>query len=122
ETGRFHAFLQPWRSVGASEHIHHYSDAFLAENGRPPAGPLAEFLTFVADRPLVGHNIDRYDIPFLNANLRRAGLPRLANPTADTLPLSRRVLPLDRHDLERVRTALGVADFPTHHAMDDAVC
>lgn len=114
------ALIRPARSVGASRAVHGLSDAELAERGRDPISALAELRAFVGALPLVGHNITEYDLPLINANLRRVGLPVLANRTADTLWLARRALDLDRHDLDRVCARLGVPIRPSHRAADDA--
>lgn len=124
-TGRrehFDAMLRPTRPVGASARVHGYSDADLTARGRDLAAALADLLAFVGRRPLVGHNLIHYDLPLLNANLTRLGLPELRTRAADTLWLARRALDLDRYNLERVREKCGVAAPATHCAHDDAVC
>ncbi len=122
ERARFESLVRPSRSVGASTAVHGCDDATLQTRGRDPTEALAAFRTFVGRLPLVGHNIAAYDVPLLDANLRRVGLPALRNRTADTLWLARRVLDLDRYDLGRVGRACAVAEAPTHRALDDAVC
>lgn len=118
----FDALLRPSRPVGASEAIHGYSDADLTARGRDPRLAFTDLLDFIGDRPLVGHNIDVFDLPLLNANLRRLDLSPIAATTADTLPLSVRVLQLDRHDLARVAGACGVPQPTAHNASSDARC
>lgn len=118
----FTATLRPGRLVGTSEHVHGFSDAYLAENGQDPAAALAAFRDFVGRRPLVGHNLVSYDLPLLDANLARHGIPELRLRAADTLWLARRALDLDRYNLDRVREACGVAAPATHQALDDARC
>ena len=118
----FRSLLRPARAVGPSAAVHGYSDADLRHRGRPPAEALAEARAFIERRPIVGHNIDRYDYPMLNRALARAGLEPLTNRAIDTLRLAKRVLLLDRYNLERVRHACGVGEAADHHALADARC
>lgn len=114
--------LRPTRPVGASEHVHGYSDAYLLQHGADPQAALASFRSFVDRLPLVGHNIRAYDIPLIDHNLARVGLPPLRNRVVDTLGLARRVFTLDRYNLDRVRHACGVENAHAHHALEDARC
>jgi len=114
--------LRPGRPVGASERIHGYSDTYLAEHGAPPREALASFRDFIGSLPLVGHNIRSYDLPLIDRNLIRVGLPPLRNRIVDTLGLARRLYTLDRYDLNRVRAACGVENSSEHHALEDARC
>jgi DNA helicase-2/ATP-dependent DNA helicase PcrA len=43
--------------VGDSEQIHGYSDEFLAANGKNAIDVFTEFLEFIQDAFLVGHNL-----------------------------------------------------------------
>ncbi|WP_038056669.1 RecQ family ATP-dependent DNA helicase [Thermus amyloliquefaciens] len=56
---------------------------------------LKEFLDFVGDRPLLGHNLLRYDLPILERVLGQIGLklPPTAKPALDTLRLAHLVFP-----------------------------
>src|SRR5437763_1808463 len=74
-TGRsFQAYLNPERAVPAeAEAVHGISSAFLRD--KPLFSEVAaEFLEFVADSMLVIHNAG-LDLKFINAELRRVGLP-----------------------------------------------
>ena len=54
----------------------------------PPFSELAESgLEFIGDAMLVGHNV-RFDISFVNAELKRAGHLPLINERLDTLTLA----------------------------------
>ncbi len=120
EAARFERFLRPSRPVGASERVHGFSDAFLAENGGEPRGALEDFLSFSEGCVLVGHNVT-FDLTITSQNLARAGSVRtLSNVWYDTLDLSRRYLKeLPNHKLSTVSAALGAAHDPSHNAMDD---
>ncbi|MCI8493364.1 3'-5' exonuclease [Anaerotruncus sp.] len=120
EAARFERFLRPSRPVGASERVHGFSDAFLAENGGEPRGALEDFLSFSEGCVLVGHNVT-FDLTITTQNLARAGsMQTLSNAWYDTLDLSRRYLKeLPNHKLSTVSAALGAAHDPSHNAMDD---
>src|SRR4051794_19890358 len=83
---------------------------------------LPSFLEFLGDAVLVGHNI-RYDIGFLNAELARAGRPRLSNQFVDTCSLARRLVRDEVPDcrLSTLASRLRLGHRPTHRALDDAL-
>jgi DNA polymerase-3 subunit epsilon len=93
-TGRtFHRYVNPERGMPSDAFaIHGLSDDFLAKH---PVFPrvVDEFLAFVADSPLVIHNA-KFDIGFLNAELRRIDRPALDESRAiDTVSMARRKFP-----------------------------
>jgi len=96
------------------------ADAMVAD---APAAEevLGHFVDFAAGSVLVGHNVG-FDIRFLNAELRRAGLEPLANPAVDTLGLARRLLAgeVTRFRLGELAHALRLPPRPAHRALADA--
>jgi DNA polymerase-3 subunit epsilon len=81
-TGRtFHAYFNPEMIMPAgAQDIHGLSDEFLSD--KPLfADKVDEFLEFIGDAQLVIHNA-QFDIGFLNAELERAGKPKLTNAYA----------------------------------------
>ena len=89
---RFHCYVNPERDMPSDAYaVHGLTAEFLAGH-RPFAAVIAEFLAFVGDDPLVIHNAE-FDIAFLNAELARAGLSKLASPFVDTLSMARRRFP-----------------------------
>ena len=82
---------------------------------------LPSLLEFVGDSVIVGHNI-RFDMSFLNAAAMRLGYGRLANKTADTAALARRLV---RSEVRNLRLQSLAAHFrspttPNHRALEDA--
>jgi DNA polymerase-3 subunit epsilon len=79
-----------------------------------------EVVAFIGADALLGHNIG-FDISFLNAELERAKMPRLQNPSVDTVPMAMRVLGRSvRPSLDRVATAVGLNTRTYHRALGDA--
>jgi DNA helicase-2/ATP-dependent DNA helicase PcrA len=116
----FHAFLRPTRPVGDSERIHHFSDEFLARNGRDPAQALEEFRTFCGDSALCGHNVFAFDLPMLVAQMNRLDMHPLASSAVfDTLDLTRRLYRLPRYALSQIAKSLQLKTIPSHKADDD---
>ncbi len=74
-----------------------------------------DFLTFIGDLPLVGHNILTFDVPFLSAQISQ-----LENPIIDTLPMARKVFDLlPTHKLEYLKNTLDLSSSESHRALAD---
>ena len=50
----------------------------------------SEIIKFVGDATLIGHNINKFDLPFLNGNLSKNNFPILKNDTLDTMIMARK--------------------------------
>jgi DNA polymerase-3 subunit epsilon len=86
----FHRYLNPERDIPAEAFAVHGLSADFLRDKPLFAEVAAEFISFIADAPLVIHNA-AFDIGFLNAELERAGLAPLARDRlVDTLLLARR--------------------------------
>ncbi len=124
-TGRtYHQYINPERSMpaGAFE-IHGIGPDILEAGPRPPeAGEVTlrdkpvfkqigrAFLDFVGDAKLVIHNA-AFDMKFLNAELRWAGLPELGtleDRAIDTLDIARRRFPGARASLDALCQRFGI--------------
>ncbi len=90
--------------------------------GQPELEPmLREFVTFIGDHVLVAHNA-RFDIGFIQANLKRLGMPELRNPVLDTLELARFIHPsLKNHRLNTLADKYKVSLENHHRAVDDSL-
>lgn len=120
----FHQYLNPERSIeeGALK-VHGLTDEFLADKPRF-AEVAAEFLDYVRGAELVIHNAS-FDVEFLDAELGRAGLGRLAEHVTgvvDTLALARELHPGKRNSLDALceRYAVDNAHRTLHGALLDA--
>lgn len=49
-----------------------------------------EIIDFIGDCTLVGHNIDKFDLPFLNTQFYQNGFKVLNNKTLDTMIMARK--------------------------------
>lgn len=98
--------------------IHGITDELLRLEGRPVHEVMSEFLMFVQDAPLIGHNIG-FDLAFINAHLERLNCPRLTNKTIDTIELARKYLIITGYSLEKVAAYLKVPQPSAHRAKVD---
>ncbi|QZA33532.1 PolC-type DNA polymerase III [Hydrogenibacillus sp. N12] len=120
EVGAFHTFVDPGRPLPAKiVELTGITDAML--RGAPtPEEALARFRAFIDGATLVAHNA-RFDLGFLRAGLKRAGLHPFSGPAIDTLGLARLLLPdLKNHRLDTLAEHFGVALERHHRAVDDA--
>ncbi|MDF2938070.1 MAG: polC [Paenibacillaceae bacterium] len=84
------------------------------------ADVLPKFREFVGDAVLVAHNA-RFDIGFIQANLKSLGQPPMDNPVLDTLELARLLMPnLKNHRLNTLSDKFKVSLENHHRAVDDA--
>lgn len=93
-TGKvFHCYLNPERDMPAeAERVHGLSAAFLKD--KPLFAHVADdFLTFIADSPLVIHNAG-FDMKFINFEIGRVGHKTIPmTRTIDTVLLARQKFP-----------------------------
>lgn len=90
---QFHVYINPEREMDAGAiAIHGITNEFLLD--KPLFKDITQdFLEFISDSPLVIHNAP-FDMKFLNAELRWAGLKELAMQRAiDTLVMARQKFP-----------------------------
>jgi len=120
----FHQYVNPERPIeeGALK-VHGLTDEFLADKPKF-AEVAAAFLDYVRGAELVIHNAS-FDVEFLDAELERAGLGRLAGHVAgvvDTLALARELHPGRRNSLDALceRYAVDNAHRTLHGALLDA--
>lgn len=122
-TGKFfHSYLNPERDVPEeAKRIHGISTEFLKD--KPLfAEVVEEFLTFVADSPLVIHNA-AFDMKFVNAELERLGFAALEMVRAlDTVMLARRKFPGAPASLDALcrRFNIDLSGREKHGALLDA--
>ncbi|MFM6151895.1 MAG: 3'-5' exonuclease, partial [Sphaerospermopsis kisseleviana] len=117
-TSEFHAYIKNTVPVGDSQAIHGYSDEFLTKNGRNYSDVFTEFIEFVEDAFLVGHNLG-FDIKMIIADAQKLGLSTPEFIWGDTWDLAKRFIKADGYSLENLATQLNLNYLPSHRALDD---
>ena len=120
-TGReLHLYFDPERDMPAeAEAVHGLSRDFLT--GKPKFIELVgEFEAFMQDSRLVAHNAP-FDVRFLNAELIRAGRPKLTCAIQDTLQLARNKFPGSPASLDALcrRFGIDLSERAKHGALID---
>lgn len=81
---------------------------------------LADFLAFIEDYVLVGHNIHAFDMKFIDRDCRRYIGEMPKNDSIDTLQLARACLPqLAHHKLTDLADYYGISTKGAHRALHD---
>lgn len=107
----------PCKSDAAA--IHGLSQEYIFKNGKPLNEVMPEFVAFCRDATLVGHNIIKFDLEFINNHLRQLGLPPMLNPVIDTLHLARKKLALPAYNLREVADHYDIDYSDAHRALRD---
>ncbi len=119
---RFSTFVNPGMPIPYRiENLTGISDA-MVRDADDIAAVLPRFLEFTKDCYLVAHNAE-FDVTFITENAKRLGLFDEPYTYADTVGISRVLLPqLARYRLDNVAKELGVSLENHHRAVDDAEC
>ncbi len=80
---------------------------------------LPEFLGFIQNRILIGHNVAEYDNPILARDLRRYLKRDLSAPHYDTLATARRLFPRQRCSISALAEKFEIQHGRLHSAMED---
>ncbi|PJE75575.1 hypothetical protein COV04_04065 [Candidatus Uhrbacteria bacterium CG10_big_fil_rev_8_21_14_0_10_48_11] len=116
----FHAFIRPSIPVPASATaIHGLTDVFLEEHGVDGFAVFKEFVQFAEKGILVGHNIRRFDYPFLQHHFGLYGFITEQHQLVDTLDLARKQLRLPNYKLGTIATHFGLDITGAHRADKD---
>ncbi len=86
-----------------------------------PAEAVRAFLDFVGGTPLVGHNIDGFDLPVLRRYCDDCGLPSPPRYSIDTMKIWKRLHPGERWNLDAALTKEEIALRSQHRAGLDAM-
>lgn len=119
----------PFRNNGEGEWVSRYVDDFVADltgitnemldQAPSPGEVIPQFLDFISDSILIGHNVN-FDINFLyDAAVSVCGCP-ITNDFIDTLRIARKVFPnLEHHRLCDIAQVCGVSEYNAHRAESD---
>ncbi|MBR4825743.1 MAG: 3'-5' exonuclease [Spirochaetaceae bacterium] len=120
---RYNVLINPQRKILPEiTRVNGIDDAMVC--GKPVfAENAGHFLDFIKGSVLIAHNAP-FDLGFVNTELNRINLPPLQNETADTLKLSRDMLPdLGKYNLQFLAKYFEINVVNAHRAEDDArVC
>ena len=96
------------------------TDKMLEEKGESEKTVMRNFHQFIAHDLLVGHNINKFDLPFLQAACGRWHLT-ITNKTFDTLKVARKTFKFDKYNLKELAGYLHIESETFHNARDDVL-
>jgi DNA polymerase-3 subunit epsilon len=111
------SLIRPDCGTSGNVHVHGISPADL--ESAPVFADLAEQALRILDGAVVIAHAAAWDVAFLEAELARAGRPRMIEHYLDTLTLSRRAFALPSHRLSALCEELGIHRERAHRAGDD---
>lgn len=118
----FSSLVNPGRSIPwAASSVNHITDEMVSD---APAMQvvLQEFMRFVGDDVLVGHNIHSFDMKFIQRDARRFLDKEIENDYIDTLHLARKCLPqLAHHRLVDISAFFEFSTEGAHRALNDCM-
>ena len=116
----FSTLVNPMRSIpyGASR-VNGITDEMVAD--KPVFEKvLGDFIDFIEDDILVGHNISEFDMKFIHRDCEAFFRMFLGNDYVDTLPMARKCLPeLPRHRLTDLAAYYKISIKGAHRALND---
>ena len=99
--------------------IHGMTEEYIGHHGRQLVEVMPKFVAFCQGATLVGHNIVRFDMEFINNHLRQLGLPPLLNPVMDTVHIAREKLRLPNYHLRTIAEYYNIEYSNAHRALRD---
>ncbi|WP_106766030.1 PolC-type DNA polymerase III [Paenibacillus faecalis] len=121
EIDRYATFVNPHEKIPYHiQQLTNITDEMVKD--APDLEPvLKDFVEFVGDAVLVAHNA-RFDMGFIQASLKKAGMETLDNPCLDTLELARLLHPgMKNHRLNTLADKYKVLLESHHRAIDDTI-
>jgi DNA polymerase-3 subunit epsilon len=111
------SLVRPDCGTSGNAQIHGIEPADL--ESAPLFSDLSERIERILDGAVVVAHAAAWDVAFLEAELARAGRPRIIEHYLDTLTLSRRAFALPSHRLSALCDELGIKRERAHRAGDD---
>lgn len=106
----------------AASNINHITDDMLTD-APSLAEAIHDFCDFIikdSGAILVGHNIDRFDIPFILHAAKSVGVDIDYLGTVDTLPIAKSMWPeLPHYSMDYLRGIMGIERSDAHRALAD---
>jgi len=121
-TGEFSTLVNPGRHIPAGATAVNGITDDMVKDAPDLKAAMVDFLEFIGDHVLVGHNIHTFDTNFIyDAALKCLGV-ELKNDYIDTLYMARRCLPeLPHHKLTDVAEYFGIQTEGAHRALFDCM-
>ena len=118
----FSTLVNPGRPIpAAASQVNGITDAMVADAPALKA-VWGQFLAFIGDETLVGHNIHSFDMKFLNAAMQKFHRRDLGNDYIDTLYMARSCMKhLPRHRLVDLAACFRISTEGAHRALNDCM-
>lgn len=118
----YSTLVNPGRPIPyAASSVNHITDEMVAD-APDIAAALPQFLEFAGGSVLVGHNIQSFDLQFLNRAAAKLYGKTLDNDYIDTLYMARSCLPqLHHHRLLDLAAYFGISAEGAHRALNDCL-
>jgi superfamily I DNA/RNA helicase/DNA polymerase III epsilon subunit-like protein len=102
----FATFVRPSGPEVVTEEVSRLTNIGWRDVADAPSAPeaLRAFLEFVGEAPLVGHNIDGYDLPLVRRICREHGIPEPGRYSIDTMKIWKRLHPGESWSLDAALT------------------
>lgn len=116
----FTTLVNPHRPIPkAASAVNHITDE-MVKDAPPLSDVMEDFLAFIGDEVLVGHNIHSFDMHFIhNASMSLYG-SKIPNDYIDTLYMARQCLPqLSHHKLTDLAEHFHISARGAHRALND---
>ncbi len=111
------SLVRPDCGTSGNAHVHGIEPADL--ESAPLFADLLDAIERILDGAVVVAHSAAWDVAFLEAELARAGRPRMIEHYLDTLTLTRRAFALPSHRLSALCETLGIRRERAHRASDD---
>ncbi len=116
-TGFLCTLVDPGERLGGAAHVHGIDAACVA--GAPPFAAIAADVRQVLDGAIVVAHAAAWDVRFLAAEFKRAGLELDVHFWLDTLALARRAFALRSYSLDALCREFGIERGQAHRAESD---
>ena len=119
ELERYYQLVKPTGRIPQSSMRIHGIDNETVANEPGIETVLPQFLSFIQDRILIGHNIADFDNLVLERDLGRYLKRGLSNPYYDTLATAQRLYPRESCNLDALASKFNIKHDTMHRAIED---
>ena len=115
----YHQFVNPKIPIPKSSTRIHGIDNQTVDNKPSIEAVLPEFLNFIDDSILIGHNIGEFDNKVIDREMGKHLGRGLSNPFYDTYLTAQRLYHRENCKLEALADKFGIKHEELHHALED---